>query len=90
MAEPRHLSPLAREGPSGFDGASQDNEEYIEIGAKVKPSFSVFNNKRLAERLVDMILLPRDHELRSWLVDKIFTDFFSQLLGISILQLLHC
>lgn len=33
-------------------------EEYIEMEARVKINASIFSNKNMAERLVDMILLP--------------------------------
>lgn len=58
MAELRHLSPSAWAYPLGSDEISRDNEEYIEMGAKVRLTASNFSNKRLAKRLVDMILLP--------------------------------
>lgn len=76
VAELRHLSPLTQAGPSRFDGAPHDDENYIEMGAKVKLTISTFSNKRLAEQLVDMILLPRDQEeWRSQPVEEIFTNF---------------
>lgn len=45
--------------PSGSDKAPRDDQEYIEMEARVKTTASPFRNE-MAERLIDIILLPRD------------------------------
>lgn len=62
VLEPRNPSPLAQVNLSRSDETPHDDKEYIEIWAKVKSTASTFSNKRMAKRLVDMILLSQDLE----------------------------
>lgn len=86
MAEPRHSSLLAWADSLGSDETPCDDEEYIEMGAKVKSTASTFSNKKIAKYLVEMILFLHDlEEWKSWLVGEIFANFFLQLIEIRVL-----
>lgn len=62
MVEASPLSPLAQVGPSMSEEVPTESEDLIKMVMKVKPAASIFKNKRLVERLLNMILLPWDHE----------------------------
>lgn len=86
MADARPSS-LSQAGPSTPREASLEMEEVTEMIARVRWNSSIFRDRELAKKLLNLILLPRDQEdWKSQSVDEVLANLFSQVPWIDISQ----
>lgn len=75
IMKPKKSGPLVRAGSVESSKVSRDEVEATE---------SALAHKKLAKKLVNLILLPQDQKERgSRSMEDVLADFFPQLLGIS-------